>query len=142
MLACNYKYCVEAPQNQEAEVGILRAWNIILKLMDEVVDIRKDRIVLGSRICVHPDYGHQGVITKIMKLSLDLSTKQGYTLACGYTNNPNSMRICLRLGFKNVKTVNVNTLEEGIFDLSCLEYKIINFFTKRLRSETILSSKL
>lgn len=51
-----------------SQVGILRAWNIILKLMDEVVDIRKDRIVLGSRICVHSDYGHQGVITKIMKV--------------------------------------------------------------------------
>nr|XP_053653953.1 uncharacterized protein LOC128703351 [Cherax quadricarinatus] len=142
MLSCNYKYCFEAPQNPEDEVGILRVRHKIRKLMDEVVDTRKDRIVFCTRICVHPDYGHQGVATKIMKLCLNLSTKQGFTLACGDTSNPNTERICLRLGFKNVKAVKVNTLEEGIFDLSPINYKILKFFTKRLEPETILSSKL
>nr|XP_053635490.1 uncharacterized protein LOC128690792 [Cherax quadricarinatus] len=142
MLSCNYEHYAEATQNPENEVRVLRAWHIIRKLIDLVVDTRKDRILFAARICVDPDYVHQGVSTKIAKLCLDLGTKQGFTLACANAISPNTDKACLLLGIENVKTVNINTLEDGIFDLSRMSYKILKIFTKQLGPETILSSKL
>ncbi|XP_069936500.1 uncharacterized protein [Cherax quadricarinatus] len=141
-LASNYEHYAEATQNPEHEVGILRAWYITRKLMDEVVGTKRERIVYGTRICVLPDYSHLGVSTKVAKLCLDLCIKQGYTLACTNTINLYAEKASLRLGFENVKTVDLSTLEEGIFDLSRMDYKILKIFIKRLRPETKLSSKL
>nr|XP_053653565.1 uncharacterized protein LOC128703039 [Cherax quadricarinatus] len=129
-------------KDEELEDEIFRARNIIRNLTDEVVDTKKDRILYCTRICVHPDYVGQRVATEIGKLCLHLGTKQGFTLACGGTGNLISERICFRLGFENRKTININTLENGIFDLSLMNYMLFKFFTKRLGPETILSSKL
>nr|XP_053637666.1 uncharacterized protein LOC128692545 [Cherax quadricarinatus] len=142
VLACDYEHCVEVPQKPENEDEIFRARNIIRNLTDEVVDTKKDRILYCTRICVHPDYGRQGVSTKILELCLDAGIKQGFTLACAISGNPFSETTCLRLGFQNTRTLDVNTLEKGLFDLSRMNYKIFKFFTKHLGPETILSSKL
>nr|XP_053637340.1 uncharacterized protein LOC128692295 [Cherax quadricarinatus] len=121
---------------------LLRLKSIFRNITDEVLDTRKDRILYCSRICVHPDYSHQGVAINIVKLCLDLGTKKGFTLVCAEASSSFSERICLHLGCKNLRTVNANTLGDGIYDLSRMNYKLFKIFTRRLGPDTLLSSKL
>lgn len=58
-------------------------------------------------LCVHEDYGGQGLGRRLTEKSLLLGEEQGYAVASVMSTNSLTERICARFGFHTVKTLNL-----------------------------------
>ncbi|XP_045601606.2 uncharacterized protein [Procambarus clarkii] len=114
-----------------------------LRLLGQVADLTKHHgvtnILLSTRGCIHPDYEHRGLFTKLVQMSVNIGIKEGCTLASAAAINPHSEKAFLRVGYKVGKTLDFNTVEEVLLDLSHVSHTVLKVMTKVLSPITTSS---
>ncbi|XP_069181814.1 uncharacterized protein [Procambarus clarkii] len=73
------------------------------------------------------------------EMSVNIGIKEGCTLASAAVINPHSERAFLHIGYKVDKTLDLNTVGEGLLDLSHVSHKVFKVMTKVLSPITTSS---
>nr|XP_045613135.1 uncharacterized protein LOC123767495 [Procambarus clarkii] len=85
-------------------------------------------------LCVHRGYGGRRLASTLLQKSLRLGAEQGYEMASVLSTNSVTEKICARLGFQTVKSLDLTTLaEEFSIDTSLIPGETeMKMMTKRL----------
>ncbi|XP_045601610.2 uncharacterized protein [Procambarus clarkii] len=126
----------ESVETETKRTRLLRLVNDVLNIM---TNHGETNILHSNRGCIHPDYERRGVFTKLVQMSVNIGIKEGCTLASAGTINPHSEKAFLRIGYKVGKTLDLNTVGEGLFDLSHVSHTVLKVMTKVLSPITTSS---
>ncbi|XP_045613760.1 arylalkylamine N-acetyltransferase-like 2 [Procambarus clarkii] len=115
----------ETSEDDDVETEVTSKVFRVLKLLaagtHKVFQEMNVKVVLELfTLCVHEDYGGQGLGSKLTEKSLLLGEEQGYAVASVMCTNSLTERICARFGFDTVKTLNLISVADKLGNDICL----------------------